>query len=93
LLSIASLFASFVPCSPCCHCDAQEIAREKAGILKPGAPALTVPQPPDAMAALQVRCTLACRMLDLGHKPAYAPCTPTHAGGKIMVFDVWCLWW
>jgi hypothetical protein len=35
--------------------SAQEIAREKAGIFKLGAPALTVPQPPDAMAALQVR--------------------------------------
>jgi folylpolyglutamate synthase/dihydropteroate synthase len=32
----------------------QEIAREKAGIFKPGVPALSVPQPPDAMAALQV---------------------------------------
>lgn len=30
-----------------------EIAREKAGIFKPGAPAFTVTQPPDAMAALQ----------------------------------------
>jgi hypothetical protein len=35
----------------------QEIAREKAGIFKPGVPAFTVPQPQDAMDALQV-CTL-----------------------------------
>jgi len=40
----------------------QEIAREKAGIFKVGAPALTVPQPPDAMAALQV---LVCNVAPL----------------------------
>ena len=32
-----------------------EIAREKAGIFKPGVPAFTVPQPSDALAALHVR--------------------------------------
>ena len=31
----------------------EEIAREKAGILKPGVPALTVPQTPDALAAMR----------------------------------------
>ena len=33
--------------------NAQEIAREKAGIFKLGTPAFTVPQPPDALLALQ----------------------------------------
>lgn len=32
----------------------QEISREKAGIFKVGVPAFTVPQPPDALQALQV---------------------------------------
>ena len=31
----------------------QKIAREKAGILKPGIPGFTVDQPPDALEALQ----------------------------------------
>ncbi len=31
-----------------------EIAGEKAGILKPGCPAFTVPQPDDAMAVIEV---------------------------------------
>lgn len=31
-----------------------EIAGEKAGILKPGCPAFTVPQPADAMAVIEV---------------------------------------
>lgn len=31
-----------------------EIAAEKAGILKPGCPAFTVPQPDDAMAVIEV---------------------------------------
>ena len=33
----------------------QKIAREKAGILKPGIPGFTVQQPEDALEALQVR--------------------------------------
>lgn len=32
----------------------QEIAGEKAGIFKPGVPAITVPQPEEAMTSLQV---------------------------------------
>lgn len=32
----------------------QKIAREKAGVMKPGRPVLAVPQPEEAMAALQV---------------------------------------
>jgi folylpolyglutamate synthase len=31
------------------------IAREKAGIMRQGVPCFTVPQPPDAMGALEVR--------------------------------------
>ena len=60
-------------CSCCCHrpsgCLLQEIAREKAGIFKPGVPALTVQQPADAHAALQVgaavRLSWACVLLCL----------------------------
>ena len=46
------------------------IAREKAGILKPGCPAFTVPQEPEAMAVLKARllCSLApCLQLYLTH--------------------------
>lgn len=34
------------------------IATEKAGIMRPGVPCFTVPQPPEAMQALQVHCWL-----------------------------------
>ncbi len=38
----------------------QEIAGEKAGIFKAGVPAFTVPQPREAMQALEVRTAGAC---------------------------------
>ena len=41
-----------------------EIAGEKAGILKPGCPAFTVPQPADAMAVIEV--SAVCSAILLG---------------------------
>lgn len=45
----------FKPDDPMLSSASQEIAGEKAGILKPGCPAFTAPQPANAMGALQRR--------------------------------------
>lgn len=53
----------------------QEIAREKAGIFKAGRPAITVPQPADAAAALEERAAVA------GASLRVAPSLDTYADG------------
>ncbi|KAL6777721.1 FPG2 [Auxenochlorella protothecoides x Auxenochlorella symbiontica] len=52
-----------------------EIAREKAGIFKAGRPAITVPQPADAAAALEERAAVAGASLSI------APSLDTYADG------------
>ncbi|KAG2488378.1 hypothetical protein HYH03_013067 [Edaphochlamys debaryana] len=55
------------------------IAREKAGIMKPGRPILTVPQPPDAMAALREVANHVGARLSVP-PPLSSYQLPTHAG-------------
>lgn len=65
-------------CSCCCNkpslCLLQEIAREKAGIFKPGVPALTVQQPADAHAALQVGAVVQADLSVMGMWSASPAC-------------------
>lgn len=64
-----------------------EIAGEKGGIIKPGVPVVTAPQPPEALAVLeQVAAARGAPLTRVGHDWLYRPREQSLAG---QTFEIW----